>query len=150
MNLDKNMKKYDTYKSMHDRLNRAISSEFYLEAIFIEYAILEDRLRSVLKHANIPTSKNGREHKISKKIDMIRSRPEFTESYYRKKFTEELLGNMTEWIKKRNDLIHDMPNVSYNDEKIKDIAVEGKEIVRIVKNVSKSVINHIETSGHTK
>ena len=37
-----NVQKYETYKSMHESLSKALKNEFYYEAIFIEYAILEN------------------------------------------------------------------------------------------------------------
>ena len=45
--------KYYNYKEQFERLNKALKNEFYLEAIFIEYAILEDRTESVLRHAGL-------------------------------------------------------------------------------------------------
>lgn len=41
-----NMQKYLNYKEQMGRLKKAIANSFYLEAIFIEYAIIEDRLES--------------------------------------------------------------------------------------------------------
>ena len=46
-----NMQKYANYKTQMGRLKKALSYQFYLEAIFIEYAIMEDRLESVLRHS---------------------------------------------------------------------------------------------------
>ncbi len=37
---DKNMQKYEIYKTMHGKLKRALNAGFYYEAIFLEYAIL--------------------------------------------------------------------------------------------------------------
>ena len=34
-----NIQKYENYREQFNRLKRALASEFYLEAIFIEYAI---------------------------------------------------------------------------------------------------------------
>lgn len=45
-----NMQKYANYKEQSKRLNRAMSNEFYLEALFIEFAIIEDRVDSVLRY----------------------------------------------------------------------------------------------------
>ena len=45
-----NMQKYENYKEQFKRLNRALASGFSLEAIFISYAILEDRTESILRH----------------------------------------------------------------------------------------------------
>ena len=43
--------KYNNYKEQFKRLNRALSNGFNLEAMFIEYAIIEDRTESILHHA---------------------------------------------------------------------------------------------------
>lgn len=46
-----NHQKYLNYCEQMKRLKKALGSGFYLEAIFIEYAVLEDRLESALRHA---------------------------------------------------------------------------------------------------
>ena len=46
-----NMQKYANYREQFGRLKKAINNNFYLEAIFIEYAIIEDRLESILRHS---------------------------------------------------------------------------------------------------
>ena len=38
-----NQQKYENYKEQAIRLKKAINAKFYLEAVFIEYAIIEDR-----------------------------------------------------------------------------------------------------------
>lgn len=43
-----NRQKYFNYKTQMVRLKKAISSEYYLEALFIEYAIIEDRTEAIL------------------------------------------------------------------------------------------------------
>ena len=48
-----NTQKYETYKSIHESLSKALKYGFYYEAIFLEYAVIEDRLASVLKYAGI-------------------------------------------------------------------------------------------------
>ncbi len=50
MNNLTNMQKYENYKAQIDRLNRAIKEHFYLEAMFIEYAVMEYRCESILTH----------------------------------------------------------------------------------------------------
>ena len=47
-----NKKKNKVYISLMSKLNQSLKNEFYYEAIFIEYAILEDRTESILKHSN--------------------------------------------------------------------------------------------------
>lgn len=46
-----NQQKNEDYREQQMRLDRALKEQFYLEAIFIEYAILEDRLEAILRHA---------------------------------------------------------------------------------------------------
>ena len=43
--------KYENYREQFKRLNKAIANGFNLEAMFIEYMIMEDRTESVLRHA---------------------------------------------------------------------------------------------------
>ena len=49
--LSENLQKYENYKEQFKRLNRALTNGFNLEALFIEYAIMEDRTESILRHA---------------------------------------------------------------------------------------------------
>ena len=48
-----NMQKYENYKEQMRRLKKALKEQFYLEAISIEYAIIEDRIESVLRHTGV-------------------------------------------------------------------------------------------------
>ena len=43
-----NLEKYHTYSENISKYNKAMRSEFYFEALLIDYAMLEDRLRSLL------------------------------------------------------------------------------------------------------
>ena len=47
-----NMEKYGNYKEQMGRLKKAMDNHFLLEALFIEYAIMEDRCESILRHSN--------------------------------------------------------------------------------------------------
>ena len=61
------MQKYEIYKKMHEDLKKSMRARFYYQAIFIEYAIAEDRCRSALIFARVKYMDNkGRE--ISAKI----------------------------------------------------------------------------------
>ena len=46
-----NQQKHENYKEQFQRLYKALSNGFNLEAMFIEYAIMEDRTESALRHA---------------------------------------------------------------------------------------------------
>lgn len=44
-----NTQRYYNYIEQMVRLKKAMAAQFYLEAIFIEYAVMEDRLESILR-----------------------------------------------------------------------------------------------------
>ena len=143
-----NAQKYETYKSIHESLSKALKCGFYYEAIFLEYAIVEDRLASVLKYAGIPyIDKNGQDVSISKKLNLIESRKELSDKFYRDRLTKELIQECRDWIKERNDLIHHMANLPYDSELVQKVAVEGNELVKKVKNKSVSVINRLKKNA---
>ena len=48
-----NVSKQFTYKKLLGRYKLAIKSEFYFEAMIIVYAMLEDRLRSMLYYTGV-------------------------------------------------------------------------------------------------
>lgn len=45
-----NMDKQRTYRAHKGRFRRAMENEFFFEALLIDYALLEDRLRSIIYH----------------------------------------------------------------------------------------------------
>ena len=51
--------KYAQYKEHKERFKRAIEAGCYLECIFIDYAMMEDRLLSILHHLNIADRERG-------------------------------------------------------------------------------------------
>lgn len=142
---EKNMVKYEIYKTMYENLNKAIKYKYYYEAIFIEYAIIEDRLRAVLKYANVRyVDKNGREDKLSRKISKIKSRPEFATRFVKDRLSENLLDGIQDWANKRNALIHNLANVPYDSENVRLVAEEGRDIIKVFQSKSASVINRFK------
>ena len=58
--IPENMQKYENYKEQMNRLKKAMTNAFYLEALFIEYAIMEDRAEAILRYeGNEINAKNG-------------------------------------------------------------------------------------------
>lgn len=47
-----------TYTTEYRQFNKAMKEEFYLEAVAIGYAIIEDRLTAFLHHAGVVTRTN--------------------------------------------------------------------------------------------
>lgn len=148
MEQEKNMEKYEAYRSMMINLSKAMRLGFYYEAIFIEYAVIEDRCASALRHAGVKyKDSKEREIKLSQKLDKMRSHRAFVIPYVRKRITLELLDQITDWKRERDSLIHALARISYNPESVKAIAENGQELVRILDNKVKSVNSYYKKIG---
>ena len=55
-----NEQKHINYTEQMGRLKKALKYEFYIEAIAIEYAVMEDRLESILRHEGVFNPENSR------------------------------------------------------------------------------------------
>ena len=55
-----NTDKFNTYKKYKEKFKLAIEHEFYLEAIMIDYAMIEDRMRSLLYYLGITSEAKGK------------------------------------------------------------------------------------------
>ena len=136
----KNMEKCEVYKSMNESLTKAMRSEFYYQAIFIEYAIIEDRCASVLKYAGIKyLDKKGRDISISQKLKEMRINTVFQVPYVRQRITLELLDEITAWKNKRDELIHHLAETPYDHESVKATAITGQELVKKLSSKVRSV-----------
>ena len=118
----------------------SFKNEFFYEAIFIEYAILEDRTESLLRHAKINTKNST----ITLKINKIKTNKIFKDKYINKHLSIELLDKIIEWKNKRNELIHDLIKTKYTNNQIESIALEGYEIVKKVNNKSTLVNKYLD------
>ena len=142
---EKNKEKYEAYKAMACNLNKAMRSGFYYQAIFIEYAMMEDRCTSVLKHAGVRYLDNkGYEIRISDKLKKIRNQPVFSCAYVRQRITLDLLDELMAWKGERDRLIHALARIPYDYEAVKAVAVRGQELVRILDNKVRSVNNYLD------
>ena len=144
----KDMEKYEAYRSMNENLSKAMRAGFYYQAIFIEYAILEDRCTSVLRHAGVKyLDSKGHEIRLSDKLKKMRNNPVFTAHFVRQRITCELLDRIEEWKRERDRLIHALAKIQYNHKSVRSIAEEGQELVRILSNKIKSVNNYHKRQG---
>lgn len=128
--------KYDIYKYYFDQLKKAMENEFYLEAIFIEYAILEDRTESVLHHAGLWNDymAGRRQSNIGTKLTYIKKKAQAKSSSFHRYFSDNLLDQLREWKNKRNPLIHDLLNQTLGDDDLKNLALEGYDLIRELRN----------------
>ncbi|MGO5292920.1 hypothetical protein ACTQ1N_12225 [Porcincola sp. LCP21S3_C12] len=143
--MDKDIEKYEAYKAMKMNLNKAMKSGFYYQAIFIEYAIIEDRCLSALKHAGVKyVDSKGYEIKLNEKLRKMKGNPAFLNDYVRKRITLELIEEIDSWKTDRNQLVHALAKIQYNHESIKQIAERGQLLVDTLDNKVKSVNRYFD------
>lgn len=139
------IEKRNKYSNLMLNLKKATDNEYYYEAIFLEYAILEDRTESLLKHANIKCRKeNEQAFKLSEKLRKIRDRSEFQDKYIKKHLPNELIDKVMTWKIQRDRLMHNIVNMTYENNEIKDIALEGECLVKRLNNKTKLVNNYLD------
>lgn len=140
-NKQKNLK----YADLMDKLKKSINNEFYYEAIFIEYAIFEDRTESLLKHAKYKIIDiDGRNFSLQNKLNKIMNNTKFQDKYVKKHITNELLFKLDNWRKKRNKMIHDLIKCEYTNDDIKKIALEGYELTKKLNSKSTLVTKYFD------
>ena len=143
-----NVQKYENYKEQFKRLNKAMNNQFYLEAIFISYAIIEDRTESVLRHAgkwDAYLKRRGRyQVTLDSKINYISNFAREKKSLLNKYFGDGILDEILEWKEKRNKLMHALMKQSLTTEILESLAIQGKEYARVLTNKSGSYRRAIE------
>lgn len=139
--------KREKYAELMTKLTKATNNEYYYEAIFIEYAVLEDRTDSLLKHAKIScVDKDNKKLTLDKKLRIIKNDKIFKLPYILKHIPAERISEIFAWKKKRNELIHDLVNTSYENNEIKALALDGECIVKNFNNKTKLVNNFLDKS----
>ena len=136
-----NYEKRDRYATLNEKLDKALDNEFYYEAIFIEHAILEDRVESLLRHANITYPKKTM---LGAKITYIMTEKIFKDEYVSKHIDGTLIKEIRDWKEMRNDLVHDLINCPYEDDEVKEVALVGKTVIRRFASKTTLVNNHID------
>lgn len=139
-----NMLKYANYKEQHERLTKALKHNFYLEAIFIEYAIIEDRLTSILRYeGNTINSRNGYVS-IEKKINKVRAISGESKGLAVKYFAPDFLDSIETWKNRRNPLIHALMKQQLTTEGLWELAIEGQTIVKELSRLSQNYKRAVE------
>ncbi|MBQ8036494.1 MAG: hypothetical protein IJ268_05815 [Proteobacteria bacterium] len=132
-----NMKKYENYKNQFQRLNRAMLNHFYLEAIAIEYAIMEDRAEAILRYeGNEIIPKNEREFiSFAKKKNKIVKIAENKKTLMNRYFSDNLMDEIMTWINHaRNPLTHALLKRLTTSEELKNFAKRGRDLCKTLSN----------------
>ena len=140
----KNYKKNQSYRELMEDLALAIEKEFYYEAIFIEYAIFEDRTESLIRHSKLEHDLKPKEFNLFNKINLIKNAQEFKSFYCNKHEIVKILNEVNDWREIRNKLIHDLVNTEFTSDDIKEIATKGYELVTKLNNKSTLVNDYFD------
>ena len=153
-NIASNMQKYANYKEQFKRLHKALDNGFNLEAIFIEYAIAEDRTESILHHSGYwdayVKSLKGRKVGIDSKIRYIQKKAECKHDLLHRYFSDELLGDILLWKEERNRLIHALLKQELVSSQIEALAMQGNELVKQLRNKSRNYNRAIDKANEVK
>jgi|ERR1051326_3116591 hypothetical protein len=124
------------YEEMMVRMTRAIEREFYLEASWYAYAILEDRMIAILHRSG---GAHEKKHKtklmrnFGRKLEVIDKRRK-RDSLLKVNFSDSSIKALKTWKDERNDLMHAMANaaipLSTIDTKARLLATNGRVLVK--------------------
>ena len=126
--------KLNKFKILHGKLNEALEYGFYIEALVIEYAIIDNRLRRIAELLNIKYSRNDfkTRFKEMKKALQIAD----------KTLTNELIANhaiIVEFIHDRNLIIHGLVDFEYDLVYVEKTALNGLKVVDYFQALSQKV-----------
>ena len=140
--------KHDNYTEQFGRLKKALAGGFNLEAVFIEYSILEDRTESILRHAGKWDEylKNRKDYPVTieTKIKKIQKLAENKKDLLHKYFSDNLLTDVLLWKEKRNRLIHALLKLDLEAGEVADVALKGRELTNAVRNKAGNYIRAVE------
>ena len=129
-----NQLKYENYKEQFTRLKSALNNGFNLEAMFIEYAIMEDRTESILRHADkweAYLKKRGKnEPTLNSKVVYIQKLMESNrKDLLHRYFSDDLPDRILTWKEDRSRLIHALLKQQLEHNEIRSLAEQGKQLV---------------------
>lgn len=141
------MPKQALYKTFMSRMDIAYDSSMYLEASWYAYAVLEDRLVSLLQNSGGIGENNGGAG--GKPIRMMG--PKLNELTRRAKKDKLLKENfehdkLNDWKESRNNLMHAMGDAALPiadiDSAAKQLAEDGRELVREYASAARRLKKH--------
>src|SRR6266436_6142303 len=106
--MSKSHRKAKHYTALLKKMEASIKAESYLEASWIAYAILEDRLVAVMLSTGGATTKKGkRVTMLGPKIEFLRNRRR-RDKLLAANFSKDWLNKLARWKDRRNKLMHAM------------------------------------------
>ncbi len=136
-----NMQKYANYREQMERLNHAMKEHFFLEAMFIEYAVMEDRCESILTHAGVFCP--DRHFTIVRKLRRIEALTQ-SNATAKRYFSQDLIDRLLAWKDKRNAFIHALMKQTFTGEELEGIVQEGLTLTKTLCSKSTSYKRALE------
>lgn len=137
--MEERLERVDMHEFFLNKINEAITNERYIEASWLIYSCMENRFFRTLqkykkqcKYCSGKCKKNKNELAISTKIACVKRLKENNVTCISDSFTSELLENIRLWVKKRNNMMHDLLSLeTYQDmdECFKNSSIEGKALL---------------------
>lgn len=138
-NINERLKRVDMHDFFLKKINLAIEESRYIEASWLIYSCLENRyFRTVEKVKNQciysggKCKKKNNELALKTKVNCIQRLSENGCECFNKSFVNDLFTKTKSWIKKRNDLMHNLLKLDYYenmDDEFKNICIEGFKIL---------------------
>ncbi len=132
------VKELENLHQQFRRMNKAVNNAFFLEAVFIEYMIMEDYAELILRTAGLWESylkkRRGHEPAIDSKIRYIQASSLTKKTLLNKYFGDELLDRVSAWKQERCKLIMTLLKSRPAAEYAEAIAREGKELAAAVRS----------------
>lgn len=141
-----NMQKYYNYREQMGRLKKALRNGFLLEAVFIEYAVMEDRTEAILRYeGNSIKPKDPKSFiSIERKLNKIKTIAREKKSLANRYFGDKLADDILKWKDERNGLIHAMIKRKLSTENIEAVAFKGEELVNELNKRSQNYKHAVE------
>lgn len=126
-----NARKYYRYQEAWRRIKRAQEEEFFLEVVTIAESIITDRLISRLVKVEkfIPSAQNYSFHLLIKEWEKW-LQAEHTIHVEKPETLRELIQQVDEWRKQRNNVVHGIvkDNADSEGQSIEDFIVKAKKV----------------------
>jgi hypothetical protein len=114
--------KYDLHIGLMKKLDERMQRRNFYNAIFVEYALLENGVDYLLKCACGKVEKSS----LYEKIKKIKSSRVFHNKYLKSKFDMSVLSDINHWKKLCNELVHKCAQTHI----LEFMAYDGKELVQ--------------------
>ena len=143
------------HKSFFDTVDAAIVNEFYLEAMFREYAAIEGRLEALLgvlgaSCGRMVLADSDRNNvQISHRVKCLKKIYSASESLGNTKLDKKFFKSLEKWIKDRNAYVHGLykgeEKYSERSQASEKLAKDGKELARLLYNEVARVRRYIKS-----